>query len=125
MNYLNDPKQLGQYPNVFVLIGYSLIVLFLCYIVEGKGRTIGKEKQEMRPFRAGEPIRASPSPDEHPCVRMAGNCGVRDFVKQVIAMLLILIIGGYLLLTHLTHQKEQNYLKVLTDRYLWNGTRHY
>ena len=111
---IERPDELGQFPNVFVLVGYSVVVLLLCYFIQSKGRIIGREKQEIRPFRAGEPIQTS-SPLISILTFEWRKLWRQGFLKQVITMLLVLIIGGYLFLTHLSHQKEQNYLEGLKE----------
>lgn len=110
---IERPNALAQFPNVLLLIGFAAIVLFLCCFLQYKGRTIiGIEKPVIDPFRRGETLRVSNS--------LMGilvfewrKLWRQGFLKQVVMLLLLFIVGGYLFLTHLTDEKEEDFVKSL------------
>lgn len=111
---IERPDTSGQFMHIFVLFAYSFLVMLLCYFVQNNVRTININKPFIKPFRKGKTLQKN-----LPLLSLFTfewrKQWRQQYLKQLVVIIPLLIIGGYFFLTHLANQKEQIYLEKLEN----------
>ncbi|MGE8205548.1 ABC transporter permease subunit [Heyndrickxia sp. NPDC080065] len=110
---IERPETLG-FTNIWILFSYSFVVLFICYVAQGKGLLFFSESPTKRPFRKGQTF--SSSKGFLAIILFEWRKAWRQgSTKQIIIVLLLIFSLGYIFLTYLTNQKHQNFIAEMKD----------
>lgn len=111
---IERPDTSGQFMHISVLFAYSFLIMLLCYFVQNNVRTININKPFTLPFRKGKTLQKN-----LPLLSLFTfewrKQWRQQYLKQLVVIIPLLIIGGYFFITHFANQKEHAYLEKLEN----------